>query len=146
MDSADQGLHGRRWFHGRRRLCAGSQVSGQDLLTAIVIGYEIARRAGLAVHSLYAPVYHTSIVGVAAQRRPDANCGLFRLRIDAVLGMAEYYADLADDPMYRKPFALKDGAAAAWSAGMALQDVSARAERTAFALQPSRRDALRWTH
>ncbi|HPY76972.1 MAG TPA: MmgE/PrpD family protein [Anaerohalosphaeraceae bacterium] len=104
---------------------AGSQVSGQDLLTAIVIGYEIACRAGLAVHSLYAPAYHTSgswaSLGAAA-----AGCKLRAIPaadIDAVLGMAEYYAPIS--PMIRcteSPSPLKDGAAAgAWSAGMALQ-------------------------
>ena len=104
--------------------CAGRAVGGRELLTALVVGYEVACRAGLAVHRLYAPAYHASgawaSVGAAAagarlmQVPPD--------EVDGVLGAAEYYSPMA--PMLRcttAPSVLKDAAApGAWAAAMAL--------------------------
>jgi 2-methylcitrate dehydratase PrpD len=40
--------------------CALRPVGGEELLTALVIGYEIACRAGLILHRLYHPAYHAS--------------------------------------------------------------------------------------
>jgi 2-methylcitrate dehydratase PrpD len=102
----------------------GRAVSGAELLTAVVIGYEIACRAGLAVHSISAPAFHGSgawaAVGAAAagarMRSVPAS------RIDAVLGAAEYYGPMS--PILRctaNPSIVKDGAGAgAWAAAMAL--------------------------
>ena len=70
----------------------GAEVSGQDFLTDIVVGYEVAIRAGIATHRT-ARDYHTSgswnALGVAA-------IGARRLALDAVqtreaLGIAEYH-------------------------------------------------------
>jgi 2-methylcitrate dehydratase PrpD len=99
-------------------------ISGVELLTAIAVGYEIASRAGIALHALYAPHYHASgswaALGAAA-----AGAKLLRLpveQVDAVLGMAEYYAPVC--PMLRctdHPSIVKDAAGpGAWAAGMAL--------------------------
>lgn len=104
---------------------AGGPASGRDLLTAIVMGYEIACRAGLAVHVLYAPAYHSSgswaSLGAAAAGAKLR--GIPAKHIDGILGMTEYYAPVS--PMIRcteHPSPLKDGAAAgAWSAAMAMQ-------------------------
>jgi 2-methylcitrate dehydratase PrpD len=71
---------------------SGARVSGQELLTALVIGYEIAYRSGLAMHATCAD-YHTSgawtAVGVAA-------AGARLLGLDGVqtrhaMGIAEYH-------------------------------------------------------
>lgn len=104
---------------------AGEPVGGRDLLTAIVIGYEIACRAGLAVHALYDPAYHSSgswaSLGAAAAGAKLR--GVPAEAVDGIVGTAEYYAPVS--PMLRcteNPSPLKDGAAAgAWSAAMALE-------------------------
>lgn len=99
-------------------------VGGPEWLTAVAVGYEIASRAGLALHALYAPHYHASgswaAIGAAA-----AGAKLLRLpaeQVDDVLGMAEYYAPVS--PMLRctdHPSVVKDAAGpGAWAAAMAL--------------------------
>ncbi|MFQ5421613.1 MAG: MmgE/PrpD family protein [Anaerolineae bacterium] len=70
----------------------GTAVSGQELLTALVIGYEIAGRAGRALHGT-ACDYHTSgawnALGAAAVA---ARCWeLGREQTRHALGIAEYY-------------------------------------------------------
>lgn len=102
----------------------GRAASGAELLTAIVIGYEIACRAGLAIHGMSTPAFHGSgswaAVGAAAAgariRSVPAS------RIDSVLGAAEYYGPMS--PILRctaNPSIVKDGAAAgAWAAAIAL--------------------------
>lgn len=106
-------------------LCTQIPVSGKELLTSIVLGYEIACRAGLAVHSIYDPAYHSSgswaSLGAAA-----AGARIMKIAgedIDEILGTAEYYAPMS--PMLRCtawPGTVKDGAAAgAWAAVMALE-------------------------
>jgi len=95
--------------------CALSPVDGKQLLTALVIGYEIACRAGLALHRMYHPAYHASgswaALGAAA-----AGARILSVpaeRFDAVLGAAEYYAPIS--PMMRvvdSPASVKDSAAA----------------------------------
>jgi 2-methylcitrate dehydratase PrpD len=95
--------------------CAVRPVSGKELLTALVIGYEIACRAGLALHRMYHPAYHASgswaaLGAAAAGARILAVPGE---RFDAVLGAAEYYAPIS--PMMRvidTPAGVKDSAAA----------------------------------
>lgn len=106
--------------------CYGREgdLSGAELLTAVVIAYEIASRAGLAVHELYAPHYHASgtwaALGAAAGGAHIL--GLPPEQIDLALGMAEYYAPAA--PMLRcteHPSIVKDAAGpAAWAGAMAL--------------------------
>jgi 2-methylcitrate dehydratase PrpD len=103
---------------------ASAPVSGAELLTAVVIGYETACRAGLAVHGTYSPAYHGSgawaAVGAAA-----AAARILRVPaggVDAVMGAAEYYGPMS--PILRctaNPSIVKDGAGAgAWAAAMAL--------------------------
>ena len=106
--------------------CFGREgdLSGAELLTAVVVGYEIASRAGLAVHELYAPHYHASGTWAAlgAAAGGARILGLPAEQIDLALGMAEYYAPAA--PMLRcteHPSIVKDAAGpAAWAGAMAL--------------------------
>jgi len=72
------------------------ECSGETFLTAMIIGYEIAIRAGLIRHRLY-PIYHSSgswgaISGSAAAGRI---LGLDRARLMHALGTAEYHAPIA---------------------------------------------------
>jgi 2-methylcitrate dehydratase PrpD len=71
---------------------AGGKIAGQEFIADLVVGYEVAIRAGIATHRT-APDYHTSgswnALGVAA-------IGARRLRLDAAqtreaLGIAEYH-------------------------------------------------------
>lgn len=105
--------------------CTGRKVVGEELLTAVLMGYEIACRAGLAVHGLYEPAYHSSgswaCIGAAA-----AGARIYKFKqeqIDKIAGIAEYYAPMS--PMIRctsHPCALKDGAAGgALAAAVALE-------------------------
>ncbi|MGH3752663.1 MAG: MmgE/PrpD family protein [Pseudonocardiaceae bacterium] len=92
-------------------LALGGEVTGHDLITAVVIGYEIATRAGIALHSS-ASDYHSSgswnSIGCAA-------IGARLLGLDAVstnhaLGIAEYHGPRS--PMMRcieHPTMVKDG-------------------------------------
>ena len=86
-------------------------LSGKELLTALVIGYEVALRAGMALHNT-ACDYHTSgawnALGVAAlvARR----LGLNREQTRHALGIAEYHGPRSQ--MMRcidYPTMLKDG-------------------------------------
>ena len=67
-------------------------VSGQELLTVLIVGYEVALRAGIALHAT-ACDYHTSGAwntlgcAAAAARR----LGLSRVKTRHALGIAEYY-------------------------------------------------------
>ena len=99
-------------------------VAGSEFLAALVMGYEVACRAGLTLHTIDAPLYHASgawaAVGAAAAGARLA--GIDARALDQVLGMAEYYAPNA--PMLRctkHPSAVKDAAGpGAWAAAMAL--------------------------
>lgn len=71
---------------------AGRRSSGRDLLAALAVGYEVALRAGIALHSSVSD-YHTSgawnALGVAA-----AVARLLRLDVETTrhaLGIAEYH-------------------------------------------------------
>lgn len=103
---------------------AGGDLPGRELLTAVAIGYEIASRAGLAVHALYAPHYHASgsWASLGAAAAGARLLGLPIEQIDAALGMAEYYAPMS--PMLRctgHPSVVKDAAGpGGWAAAMAL--------------------------
>ncbi len=103
--------------------CCDRDVSGADLLAAVVIGYEIGSRAGIAIHKHYSPAYHASgswaALGAAAAAAKVAKLEVEK--IDDLLGIAEYYAPMS--PMMRcidKPCSVKDSAAiGAFSAAMA---------------------------
>ena len=86
-------------------------VSGRELITAIVVGYEVATRAGKALHST-ACDYHTSgtwnALGCAAVASRWLK--LRREQIRHALGIAEYHGPRS--PMMRcidHPTMLKDG-------------------------------------
>jgi 2-methylcitrate dehydratase PrpD len=95
--------------------CALRPVGGEELLTALVIGYEIACRAGLALHRMYDPAYHASgsWASIGAAAAGARILGVPAERFDTVLGTAEYYAPIS--PMMRvidNPASVKDSAAA----------------------------------
>lgn len=93
--------------------------TGRDLLTALVVGYEIAVRAGVALHAM-AGTYHSSgawnALGAAAV---GARClGLGCDATGHALGIAEYHAPRG--PMTRcieHPTMVKDSSAAGAQAG-----------------------------
>jgi 2-methylcitrate dehydratase PrpD len=73
-----------------------SDITGNDFLTALVVGYEVAIRAGLIRHATY-ETYHSSgswgaIGGAAAAGRI---LGLSREKLRHALGAAEYHAPIA---------------------------------------------------
>lgn len=93
-------------------LPAGEAVSGAELLTRLVVGYEIALRAAMALHAT-ACDYHTSgawaALGCAALLA--RSLGLDPARTQHALGIAEYHGPRS--PMMRvidHPTMLKDGA------------------------------------
>jgi 2-methylcitrate dehydratase PrpD len=95
--------------------CALRPVGGEELLTALVIGYEIACRAGLVLHRMYRPAYHASgsWASLGAAAAGARILGVSADRFDPVLGTAEYYAPIS--PMMRvidSPASVKDSAAA----------------------------------
>ncbi len=102
-------------------------LDGAEFLTRLVLGYEIAIRAGLALHASAAD-YHTSgawnALGAAA-------IGARRRRLDHeatrhALGIAEYWGPRS--PMMRvidHPSMLKDGSAMGAFAGVVAVDLSA---------------------
>jgi 2-methylcitrate dehydratase PrpD len=106
---------------------AGYQAPGSELLMCVLIGYEVACRAGIAIHAEYSPAYHSS----GSWASLGAAAGAARIRninsdkFDEIMGIAEYYAPMS--PMLRctrHPAAVKDGAAAgAWAAAMAMEMV-----------------------
>ena len=71
---------------------SSNKISGQELLTALAIGYEIAYRSGLAMHATCAD-YHTSgawtAVGVAAAGAKLL--GLDKDQLRHAMGIAEYH-------------------------------------------------------
>jgi len=89
----------------------GRSVSGQELLTTLVIGYEVALRAGVALHAT-ACDYHTSgawnALGCAAIAARSLELGADQTR--HALGIAEYHGPRSQ--MMRcidHPTMLKDG-------------------------------------
>ena len=71
-------------------------ITGEKLLTALVVGYEVAIRAGLIRHATY-ETYHSSgswgaIGGAAAAGKI---LGLSREKLCHALGAAEYHAPIA---------------------------------------------------
>lgn len=90
---------------------AGESVTGEELLVALVAGYEVAIRAGIALHAT-APDYHTSgawnalgVVAVASRL-----WGADEQHLREALGIAEYHGPRSQ--MMRcidHPTMLKDG-------------------------------------
>ncbi|MDN3552654.1 MmgE/PrpD family protein [Halomonas almeriensis] len=87
------------------------QCSGKEFLGLIALGYEVATRAGIALHAT-SPDYHTSgawnALGVAAVA--GRVMGLDRARLNHALGIAEFYGPRSQ--MMRcidYPTMLKDG-------------------------------------
>ncbi|MDY0039538.1 MAG: MmgE/PrpD family protein [Desulforhabdus sp.] len=100
---------------------AGSAADGRQLLTSLIIGYEVGIRAGLIRHATYS-MYHASgswgaVAGAAVAGRM---IGLERTQLREALGTAEYHAPIA--PMMKgieKPSMGKDGIGWGAMAGMA---------------------------
>jgi 2-methylcitrate dehydratase PrpD len=91
--------------------CDKQKITGQEILTTLVIGYEIALRAGIALHAT-ACDYHTSgawnALGCAAVTA--RRLGLGRVETRHALGVAEYHGPRSQ--MMRcidHPTMLKDG-------------------------------------
>ncbi|MDN3525711.1 MmgE/PrpD family protein [Halomonas sabkhae] len=87
------------------------QCSGREFLGLMALGYEVATRAGIALHAT-SPDYHTSgawnVLGVAAVA--GRLMGLDRTRLHHALGIAEFYGPRSQ--MMRcidHPTMLKDG-------------------------------------
>jgi len=105
--------------------CAKRPVDGKELLTSIVIGYEIACRSGLVIHKLYEPVVHSSgaWASIGAAAAGARILGVSAESFDNVLGIAEYYSPIS--PTLRCtacPGVVKGGAGAGgWAAATALQ-------------------------
>jgi len=85
--------------------------SGEELLEAFIVGYEVAIRAGLILHDTYS-TYHGSgswgAIGAAAAASKLLSLG--RDEINYALGIAEYHAPMT--PMMRSidcPSMVKDG-------------------------------------
>ena len=90
---------------------AEEQLSGEEFLTTLVIGYEIGTRAGIALHRT-ACDYHTSgaWVAVACAALGARMLGLDRARTRDAIGIAEYHGPRSQ--MMRcidHPTMLKDG-------------------------------------
>lgn len=109
-------------------LALGDEATGHDFITAVVLGYEIATRAGIALHGSTSD-YHSSgswnSIGCAA-------IGARLLELDAVstnhaLGIAEYHGPRG--PMMRcieHPTMVKDGTAWGAPTGIAAALLAAR--------------------
>ncbi|MGO1118088.1 MmgE/PrpD family protein [Rhodovibrionaceae bacterium A322] len=98
----------------------GREVSGKEALTTLVAGYEIASRAGLALHATV-PDYHTSgawnALGVAAMGARLQGLDLAQLR--NALGIAEFHGPRSQ--MMREvddPSMLHDGGGTGALAGL----------------------------
>lgn len=97
-------------------LDGNASATGRDLLTALVVGYEVATRAGIVLHATAAD-YHSSgawnALGAAAAGARVL--GLGRVETEHALGIAEYHAPRS--PMMRcidHPTMVKDSSA--WGA------------------------------
>lgn len=117
MDAHDghrlaKGHAGAGIFPAALALAETHRVGGQDLLSGLVVGYEVALRAAQALHRS-SPVYHTSGAWVAVGAAAVA-ARLDRLPAEALqhaIGIADYHGPRS--PMMRcieAPSMLKDGA------------------------------------
>src|SRR5918998_4395882 len=105
-----------------------AQSSGVEFLTALVVGYEVAMRAGRILHSLY-DFYH----GSGAWAPIGAAAGVARLLgCDAeqkwqALGIAEFHAAMAPEMRsVEHPSMLKDGIGWGAMVGVASAELAAR--------------------
>ena len=93
-------------------LCQTEQINSQDeLLTSLILGYELGTRAGIALHET-APDYHTSgaWVCVAIAALGARAMGLSKQQTREAIGIAEYHGPRSQ--MMRvidAPTMLKDG-------------------------------------
>ena len=93
-------------------LCQAEQINSQDeLLTSLILGYELGTRAGIALHET-APDYHTSgaWVSVAIAALGARAMGLSKQQTREAIGIAEYHGPRSQ--MMRvidAPTMLKDG-------------------------------------
>jgi len=105
--------------------CSKRPVEGKELLTAIVIGYEVACRSGQVIHNLYKPAFHSSgsWASLGAAAAGARLLGVPAESFDNVLGITEYYSPIS--PILRctaSPGVVKGGAGAGgWAAATALQ-------------------------
>ncbi|WP_137391518.1 MmgE/PrpD family protein [Rhodoligotrophos defluvii] len=107
---------------------APAPMSGEEFLASLVLGYEMAIRAGIALHAT-APDYHTSgawnALGVAAIA--CRQWGLDAIRFREALGIAEYHGPRSQ--MMRGidfPTMVKDGSG--WGAMVGLSAASLAAD------------------
>src|SRR5215207_11201028 len=105
-----------------------AESSGVEFLTALVVGYEVAMRAGRILHSLYAS-YH----GSGAWAPVGASAGVARLLgCDAeqtwhALGIAEFHAAMTPEMRsVEHPSMLKDGIGWGAMVGIAAGQLAAR--------------------
>jgi 2-methylcitrate dehydratase PrpD len=121
----------------------GEAIAGHELLTVLVVGYEIATRAGLALHATAAD-YHSSGAWSALACAAVA-ARLLRLDQAATghaLGIAEYHAPRS--PMMRcidHPTMVKDGSGWAAMAGVDAAYLAA----DGFTGSPARSSSAEWT-
>jgi 2-methylcitrate dehydratase PrpD len=106
----------------------GATVSGEELLTTVVVGYEVALRAGVALHGTVCD-YHTSgawnALGCAATTA--RRLGLDAERTRHALGIAEYHGPRSQ--MMRcidHPTMVKDGSGWGAMAGVSAALLAAR--------------------
>lgn len=95
-----------------------ADASPEDLLNSVIVGYEVAIRAGIALHA-HDPAYHASGAwgSLGAAAATARLLGLDRAALLAALGLAEYHAPIA--PIMRscaQPAMTKD--ACAWGAAV----------------------------
>ncbi|EKV31873.1 Immune-responsive protein 1 [Caenispirillum salinarum AK4] len=107
----------------------GIPVTGREFLTSIVVGYEIATRAGIALHATAAD-YHTSGAwnAVACAALGARLMGLDAERTRHALGIAEYHGPRS--PMMRcidHPTMVKDGSGWGALAGVSAAYLAAEA-------------------
>lgn len=91
-----------------------------ELLARILVAYEVATRAGIALHRL-APQYHTSGAwnGLAAAAIGARSLGLDAARTQAALGAAAFYGPRGlMMPVVERPSMLKDGSQMGAAAGV----------------------------
>ena len=73
-----------------------TKVSGPEFLTALVVGYELAIRAGLIRHALYSTYHSSGSWGaIAAAAAAGKLLGLDDLTLRHAMGTAEYHAPIA---------------------------------------------------
>ena len=100
---------------------ARERCDGRELLTSIVLGYEIATRAGIALHAS-APSFHSSGAwnAIAAAAIGARLLGLPEAATRHALGIAEYWGPRGEIlRVCDYPTMLKDGSSAGAQAGVA---------------------------